>query len=61
MATIVNKTDRTVGLRLPKIQITRIDKQVENGDYLNRSSWLRAAILDKLTADEAKLRINDQK
>jgi len=60
MATIVNKTDRTVGLRLPKIQITRIDKQVENGDYLNRSSWLRAAILDKLTADEAKLRIEEK-
>jgi len=61
MATTVNRDDRTVGLRLPKIQISRIDKQVENGDYLNRSSWLRAAILDKLTADEAKLRTSEEK
>jgi len=45
-----------------KDQITRIDLLInENKDYYNRSSWLRAAILDKLTADEAKLRINDQK
>ena len=62
MVTNVVKQTQTIGLRMLKDQITRIDLLInENKDYYNRSSWLRAAILDKLTADEAKLRINEEK
>ena len=62
MVTVVVEQKQTIGLRMLKDQISRIDNLIyKNKDYYNRSSWLRAAILAKLTADEAKLRINDEK
>ena len=62
MVTVVVEQKQTIGLRILKDQITRIDNLIyTNKDYYNRSSWLRAAILAKLTADEAKLRISEEK
>ena len=56
-----SKPPQMVGVRLSEAYIDRIKLCVADGGYFNQSEWLRVAIRDRLTIDEAKLRITDEK
>jgi len=60
--TLVNrKNPDMVSVRLTKTTMDKVKDCVIAGGFFNTSEWLRVAIRDKITIDEAKLRINEEK